>query len=128
MFDISSTEDITSYVLRLQEIKDKMKKAGLLELFEEALEIQEGFKHLLTLSNKSKRMLTAELEGKRPVGRPRKGVQGVSTISQPQARQDLEVSKPQEPKKTRGRKPKQDMKDTRTANQAISQTQIKNQK
>ncbi|WP_267891224.1 hypothetical protein [Helicobacter bizzozeronii] len=36
MFDITSTEDITHYALRLQEIKEKMKKAGLLELFEEA--------------------------------------------------------------------------------------------
>ncbi|WP_121022700.1 hypothetical protein [Helicobacter vulpis] len=72
MFDINSTEDITHYALRLQEIEDKMKQAGLLGLFEEALEIQEGFKHLLALSNKNKKMLTAEIEGKRPVGRPRK--------------------------------------------------------
>ncbi|GMB95338.1 hypothetical protein [Helicobacter heilmannii] len=83
MFDINSTADITSYALRLQEIKEKMQKAGLLELFEEALEIQEGFKHLLALSNKNKKILTAELEGKRPVGRPRKNlVQGVATATQ----------------------------------------------
>ncbi|BDQ28141.1 MULTISPECIES: hypothetical protein [Helicobacter] len=81
MFDITSTEDITSYALRLQEIKEKMKKAGLLDLFEEALEIQEGFKHLLSLSNKNKKILTAELEGKRPVGRPRKVLLGATTAT-----------------------------------------------
>ncbi|GLH60202.1 hypothetical protein [Helicobacter ailurogastricus] len=134
MFDITSTEDITSYALRLQEIKDKMKQAGLLELFEEALEIQEGFKHLLVLSNKNKRMLTAELEGKRPVGRPRKVLLGTTTAThtrvvqkeqgeqettrinqadtdsqekstQSTPTQDPQMSKPQEPKKSRGRKP-----------------------
>ncbi|GMB92254.1 hypothetical protein [Helicobacter ailurogastricus] len=81
MFDITSTEDITSYALRLQEIKEKMKKAGLLGLFEEALEIQEGFKNLLALSNKNKKMLIAELEGKRPVGRPRKVLLGATTAT-----------------------------------------------
>ncbi|CCF81048.1 hypothetical protein HBZS_114970 [Helicobacter bizzozeronii CCUG 35545] len=55
MFDINSTEDITHYALRLQEIKEKMEQAGLLELFEEALEIQEGFEHLLALSKKNKK-------------------------------------------------------------------------
>ncbi|WP_104687114.1 hypothetical protein [Helicobacter felis] len=38
----------------MQEINDKMQRAGLLELFEEATEIQEDFKHILELSNKNK--------------------------------------------------------------------------
>ncbi|WP_121022708.1 hypothetical protein [Helicobacter vulpis] len=88
MFDITSTEDITSYALRLQEIKEKMKQAGLLELFEEALEIQEGFKHLLALSNKNKKMLTAEIDGKRPVGRPRKVVKEVAQATQTKGEQE----------------------------------------
>ncbi|GMB93522.1 hypothetical protein NHP200010_12440 [Helicobacter bizzozeronii] len=68
--------------IRLQEIKEKIKQAGLLELFEEALEIQEGFEHLLALSNKNKKMLTTELSGKRPVGRPRKMLLGATTAMQ----------------------------------------------
>ncbi|WP_104740061.1 hypothetical protein [Helicobacter bizzozeronii] len=82
MFDINSTEDITHYALRLQEIKEKIKQAGLLELFEEALEIQEGFEHLLALSTKNKKMLTTELSGKRPVGRPKKVLLGATTAMQ----------------------------------------------
>ncbi len=41
-----------------------MQRAGLLELFEEATEIQEDFKHILELSNKNKRILTAKFAEK----------------------------------------------------------------
>ncbi|WP_104728759.1 hypothetical protein [Helicobacter felis] len=43
---------------------DEMQRAGLLELFEEATEIQEDFKHILELSNKNKRILTAKFAEK----------------------------------------------------------------
>ncbi|WP_158305092.1 hypothetical protein [Helicobacter felis] len=36
----------------------------MLELFEEATEIQEDFKHILELSNKNKRILTAKFAEK----------------------------------------------------------------
>ncbi|WP_286348028.1 hypothetical protein [Helicobacter felistomachi] len=86
----------------MQEIKDKMQEANLLELFEEALEIQEGFKHLLALSNKNKKMLTAELMGKRPVGRPRKVAQEVATATQARVVQEQGSAKNEASPQTQG--------------------------
>ncbi|WP_104740291.1 hypothetical protein [Helicobacter bizzozeronii] len=92
MLDFQSIEDIGKYYDELQKIKTAMKKAGLLEQHQRALEIEKAFE-LMLATTKSKK----PDEPKRPVGRPRKES---TELTQP-----LEFIQLQEPPKQAPLKP-----------------------
>ncbi|GMB93845.1 hypothetical protein NHP200010_15780 [Helicobacter bizzozeronii] len=101
MLDFQSIEDIGKYYDELQKIKTAMKKAGLLEQHQRALEIEKAFE-LMLATTKSKK----PDEPKRPVGRPRKES---TELTQPLAfiqSQEQPKPAPAKPKPPKSNQPK----------------------